>query len=111
MRPTNPLADVRRLAANEATCAFFKPVLDELARLGLDDEDLREIILTELGEAHCFRSRPTRKYHPATTSDCYAIWIDHCGCRMFLKLLIADAGTPRERLVVTSFKRDERDDG
>jgi hypothetical protein len=101
--PANPLDQVRRLAASEASCTFFQPVLTELRSHGLDTDDLREIIASELGDAHCYRSRPTEKYYPATTSDYYSIWIDDCGAVMFLKLLVSDG-----RLVVTSFKRDNR---
>jgi hypothetical protein len=110
MEPANGLDDVRRLADSEETCEFFKPVLDELSRHGLDDDDLREIIRSELGDGHCFRGKPTEKYHPQTTSDYYSIWINECGSRMFIKLLIAHRGTVRERLVVTSFKKDDRYD-
>jgi hypothetical protein len=69
----------------------------------LDTDDLREILVSELGEAHCFRSRPTEKYFPATVSDYYSMWIDNCGGRMFIKLLISN-----DRLVITSFKKDNR---
>ena len=109
-QPSNSLEVVRRLVVAENQCEFFRPVLDELARRGLDDDDLREIIRSDLGEAHCFRSRPTQKYYPATTSDYYSIWMDDCGAHMFLKLLIANPGTDRERLVITSFKKDDRHD-
>jgi hypothetical protein len=94
---------VRGLAATEHCCSFFQPVLAKLQRHGLDSDDLREILSSDLGEVHCFKSRPTRKYYPATVSDYYSIWIDECGTRMFIKLLISDG-----RLVITSFKRDER---
>jgi len=103
-KPANDLEIVRRLASEEAACEYFQPVLVELRRHGLDTEDLREIIVSELGETHCFRSKPTEKYHPATTSDYYSIWIDVRGFRMFIKLLISG-----QRLVVTSFKKDNRD--
>jgi hypothetical protein len=96
------------LAESEETCEFFRVVLDELSRRKLDDDDLREIIRSELGESHCYDSRPTKKYHPQTTSDYFSIWIDECGERMFLKLLVANQGTDGERLVVTSFKKDNR---
>ncbi len=101
---------MRRLAANEDRCEFFRPVLDELERRGLDDDDLREIIRSELGEPHCYRSRRTEKYYPATISDYYSIWLTDCGARMFLKLLVDNFGTKNERLVVTSFKKDDRYD-
>jgi hypothetical protein len=110
VKPTNPLADVRRLAEDESKCEFFGLVLDELARHGLDSDDLREIIRSELGEAHCFRTKATEKYYPASTSDYYSIWIDNCGVQMFLKLLAVYVGSDRERLVVTSFKKDDRHD-
>ena len=110
VEPTNALGHVRRLAADEDRCEFYKPVLDELVRCGLDSEELRDIITTELGEVHCFKSKPTEKYHPSTTSDYYSIWVDVCGSHMFLKLLIANLGAENERLVVTSFKKDERYD-
>ena len=103
VKPANELEIVRRLAADERACEFFQPVLLELRQHGLDTDDLREIIADELGEAHCFRSRPTEKYYPATTSDYYSYWVDVCGARMFIKLLISG-----ERLIVTSFKKDER---
>ena len=109
-QPANSLDTVRRLAATEDRCEFFRPVLEELARHGLDDDDLREVIRSELGEAHCYRSKPTEKYYPASTSDYYTIWLTDCGARMFLKLLVDQTGTPRERLVVTSFKKDDRYD-
>lgn len=101
--PANPLDRVRRLAAEEQRCELFQSVLTELRRLGLDSDDLREIICSQLGEAHCFRLRPTERYYPATTSDYYSLWIDECGGRMFIKLLISG-----NRLVITSFKKDDR---
>ncbi len=101
--PANPLDLVRRLATDERACAFFQPVLTELRRVGLDTDDLREILCSELGEAHCFRSRPTEKYFPATVSDYYSLWIEDCGARMFIKLLVH-----QDRLVITSFKKDDR---
>lgn len=110
MEPANALDHVRRLAADEERCELYKPVLDEIVRHGLDSEDLRDIIMTELGEVHCFKSKATEKSYPATTSDYYSIWVDVCGSHMFLKLLIANLGAENERLVVTSFKRDERYD-
>ncbi len=110
MEPANPLDHVRRLAADEEKCEFYKPVLDELSRSKLDSEDLRDIIATELGTVHFFKSKPTEKYYPSTTSDYYSIWVDVCGARMFLKLLIYSLGTEGERLVITSFKKDERYD-
>lgn len=61
------------------------------------------ILASDLGEAHCFKSSPTRKYFPATVSDYYSMWIDECSAHMFIKLLVNDG-----RLVITSFKKDER---
>ena len=103
VKPANDLERVRRLAANEASCQFFEPVLRALREHGLDTDDLRDIIVDELGEAHCFRSRPTERYFPATVSDYYSYYLDVCGARMSIKLLING-----DRLVVTSFKRDTR---
>jgi hypothetical protein len=103
---SNPLPLVRDLAAREDACEFYAPVLASLRQHGLDTDDLREIIRSELGDAHCFRTKPTEKYFPATMSDYYAIWVDDCWAQMFIKLLVVS--TPQARLVVTSFKRDER---
>ncbi len=107
--PANDLALVRRLAASEETCTLFAPVLGELRSHRLDSEDLRAIIETELGETHCFKSKPTEKYYPSTTSDYYSIWIDECKQYMFIKLLVVIQGS-QEMLVVTSFKRDTNHD-
>ena len=101
--PANSLELVRRLAAAENSCSFFQAVLSELRRHGLDSDDLREILSSDLGDIHCFKSSPTRKYYPATVSDYYSIWIEECSARMFIKLLVSEG-----RLVITSFKRDER---
>ena len=101
--PANPLEMVRRLAEAEDNCSFFVPVLTELRRHGLDSDDLRDILMSELGEVHCFKSSPTRRYYPNTVSDSYSIWINECGTKMFIKLLIGGG-----RLVITSFKKDER---
>lgn len=109
-QPANPLEIVRRLAANEERCAFFRPVVDELKRRGLDDDDLLEMIRSEPGEVHCYRSKPTEKYYPETVSDYYSIWLTDCGAHMFLKLLVDNADTENERLVITSFKKDDRHD-
>jgi hypothetical protein len=49
MKPTHPLEVVRRLAENEENCEFFKPVLQMLRENEMDSDDLREIIMTELG--------------------------------------------------------------
>ena len=108
MTPTNALSLVRVLASDEATCAFYKPVLDELRRHGLDTDDLLGIVCTELGEKHCYDTKPTVKYHPATVSDYYSIWVDECGERMFLKLLVSQASDGSDLLVITSFKKDNR---
>lgn len=110
MTPANSLIDVRRLAGDEANCIFFGAVLEELGLHEMDTDDLRAIVQSELGEKHCFRTRETAKYFPATVSDYYTIWVDVCGSHMFLKLLVAIVnGT--ERLVITSFKKDNRHDG
>ena len=77
----------------------------------MDSDDLLEIISGELGEAHCYKSEKTMKYYPGTMSDYYSIWVDVCGCRMFIKLLVNDIGKANEQLVVTSFKRDDAHDG
>jgi hypothetical protein len=74
----------------------------------MDSDDLREIIRTELGASHCHDSKATEKYYPGTMSDYYSIWIDDCAARMFLKLLVSDLGSGNQRLVVTSFKKDNR---
>jgi hypothetical protein len=105
MKPANDISLIQRLAAEEETCSFFAPVLVELHKNGLDTADLRAIIQTELGETHCFKSKPTEKYHPQTISDYYLIWIDECQHRMFIKLLVATQGSS-QMLVITSFKRD-----
>lgn len=108
MQPTNSLAQVRRLAADETSCEFYTPVMEELRRHNLDSDDLLEIIRSELGETHCHDSKPTQRYYPATISDYYSIWVDECGTRMFLKLLVVEVAAGSERLVVTSFKKDNR---
>ncbi|MBO1905341.1 hypothetical protein KHP60_09500 [Microvirga sp. 3-52] len=110
MKPINALALVRQLAADEDSCEFFAPVFEELRRRGLDSDDLREIIISEIGDVHCFDSQTTRKHYPGTTSDYYSIWVDVCGCRMFLKLLVSADRHGTERLVITSFKKDVRHD-
>lgn len=48
------------------------------------------------------------KYHPATVSDDYSIWVDECGERMFLKLLVSQASDGSDLPVITSFKKDNR---
>ena len=108
MIPANPLTTIRQLAADEAKCIFYQPVMQELRRRGMDSDDLRDIIRFELAEQHCFRSEPTRKYYPETTSDYYSYWVDVCGEPMFIKLLVDGLGTRDAMLVVTSFKKDER---
>jgi hypothetical protein len=108
VEPTNPLEAVRRLAADEGRCVFFRPVLEELRTQGMDSDDLREIIRSELGSSNCYRSKVTEKYYPGTVSDYYSIWVDDCGLHMFLKMLISGLGSEDERLVVTSFKEDNR---
>jgi hypothetical protein len=83
--------------------SFFSQCSRSFGGTALDTDDLREIIAGELGEVHCFQSRPTEKYYPATVSDYYSYWIDVCGARMFIELLISG-----HRLVITSFKKDNR---
>ena len=106
MQPANDLDAVRRLAANEDNCEFYRPVLEELARCSLDSDDLRDIIQSELGIKHCYDSKPTKKHYVNTMSDYYSIWVKECNAYMFLKLLIASSEAKGERLVITSFKRD-----
>ena len=106
--PANSLDEVRQLAAEDDLCEFFGVVLDELRRRGLDSDDLREIIQSELGDAHYSKSKETERYHPGTTSDYFSIWIDECGAYMFLKLLVRTTSDGSRRLVVTSFKVDDR---
>lgn len=106
MGPSNPLELVRCLAEDEAKCEFFGVVLGELRRRKLDNDDLREIIRSDLGEIHCFDTKPTRKYYPNTASDYYSFWVDECKEYMFIKFLVVDIHLPTERLVVTSFKKD-----
>jgi hypothetical protein len=110
MKPSNALSDVRRLAEDELSCEFFNVVLIELGLHHLDSDDLREIIQHELGESHCFKTSQTKKYHPATMSDYYSIWINECRCSMFLKLLVVTLEGGAQRLIITSFKKDERYD-
>ncbi|MCK2056802.1 type II toxin-antitoxin system MqsR family toxin [Methylobacterium sp. 37f] len=102
MAPHNPLSKVRQLVIDEESCSFFDPVFAELRARGLDTDDLRAIIQTELGETHFKKSEPTRRHYPTTVSDYYSIWVDDCADWMFLKLLVSDA----DILVVTSFKKD-----
>lgn len=109
MKPANDLVLVRALAASEDRCTFFEPVLRELRKYGLDSDDLRAIIETELGDTHCFKSKTTEKYYPSTSSDYYSIWVGECNQHMFIKLLVATQGS-EQMLVVTSFKRDTKHD-
>lgn len=108
MRPTNPLSDVRQLAATEERCEFYRPVLTELRQHGMDTDDLRALIECELGDTHCYETKPTEKYHPGTVSDYYSVWVEDCRSQMFLKLLVATDAAGARRLVVTSFKKDLR---
>jgi hypothetical protein len=110
MNPSNALSDVRRLARDESSCELFNVVLIELRLHGLDSDDLREIIQHELGESHCFKTTQTKKYYPTTMSDYYSIWIHECRCNMFLKLLVISLEGGAQRLIITSFKKDERYD-
>lgn len=87
---------------------MFGVVLASLRSHDLDSDDLRAVIVSELGEVHWFKSVVTEKYYPATVSDYYSCWIDEAGCRMFLKLLVVGLGSSEEMLVITSFKKDER---
>lgn len=107
MTPANPLTRIRQLASAEANCIMYTPVLEEIRSRQMDTDELLEIIASEVGEAHCFAVKPTERYYPSTTSDYYSIWVDVCGCHMFIKLFIAsvDGG---DKLVITSFKRDDR---
>ncbi|MRI56545.1 hypothetical protein D8770_21655 [Methylobacterium sp. DB1607] len=106
MTPFNALDLVQRLAADEGRCVLYTPVLEELRQRGMDSDDLLGIVQTELGETHCTASKTTEKYYPGTTSDYYSIWVDDCSEWMFLKLLVAPAPGGGERLVITSFKKD-----
>ena len=109
--PFNPLATVQLLADDEDKCEFFQPVISELQSRGMDTEDLREIICSELGECHCFKQEKTRRHYPETVSDYYSIWIDTCNEKMFLKLLVVyDEYSFPKLLVITSFKRDDHKD-
>lgn len=110
MKPANSLDEVRRLASDENKCLIFGVVLDSLHEQGMDSDDLRDVILMELGEAHCFKSKATEKHYPSTVSDYYSIWIDDCGAKMFVKLLVANPGTESALLVISSFKKDDRYD-
>ncbi len=109
VEPTNDLELVKALAlryldGDPAGCDIWAAPLEQLRARKLSSDDLMEIIATELGAAHCFRTKPTLKHHPGTTSDYFSIWVDEFACPMFLKLLMATDG----RLHVTSFKKDER---
>jgi len=104
MEPSNPLADVRRLV-HEQKYEFFKVVSDELARRNMDSDDLLDVICSDLGERHCYKTDDTVRHHTGTKSDYYSLWVTECSCMMFLKLLISRANGA-ELLVVTSFKKD-----
>ncbi len=82
---------------------FFRPVLETLARHAMGSDDLRAILRTELGEGHCFATKPTEKYVPGVMSDYYAIWVDDCGARD-----VPQAAGQWRAPVVTSFKEDDR---
>lgn len=105
--PANDLAHVKRLITDVDRREFFKVVLDELRRRGLDDEDLVSIIIDDLGTAHWMKSEVTKKYHPGTISDYHSVWVEECHCSMFIKFLVVDSGDG-DRVVVTSFKKDDR---
>lgn len=105
--PGHDLELVRQLASDEANCEFFEAVLAELRARRADSDDLLYVLQMELGDAHWFKSKVTEKYHPGTISDYYSIWIDFCDCRMFVKLLIREEASVR-KLVITSFKKDDR---
>ena len=110
MTPSNSLEVVRRLAANGLKFEFFDVVIGELRRRGMDIDDLLEILRSEIGETHCYHTAPTKRYYPTTMSDYYSFWVDVCGEHMFIKLLVIDCDSSTERLVVTSFKKDNRND-
>ena len=110
MTATNSLRLVRQLAADEQRCEFFNAVFEELASHGLDSDELLDIIINDLGETHCFASKQTEKYFPNTMSDYYSIWVEECRCHMFLKLLVDGDKEETARLIITSFKRDDRHD-
>lgn len=106
--PSHDLELVRQLASDEANCEFFDAVMAELRARELDSDDLLYVLQFELGETHWFKSRVTEKYHPGTVSDYYSVWIDFCDCRMFVKLLIREEASGSKKLVITSFKKDNR---
>ncbi|TXN04879.1 hypothetical protein FV242_05875 [Methylobacterium sp. WL64] len=106
MPATHDLILVRKLAGDIADCEFFRPVLRELGERGLDAEDLLDLIREELDDAHFRKCRPTLRHYEGTTSDYYSVWVEDCGCHMFLKFLIHE-GPGGSRLVITSFKRDD----
>ena len=108
LQPTNALDEVRQLAACGATCELFKVTLDELRRHGLDSDDLRDLIQLELGLIHFLKTKPTERHYPGTYSDYFSIWINECNAKMFLKLLVYRPAGLSARLVITSFKKDNR---
>lgn len=108
MQPANPLSLIRQLAADVSKVVMFRPVMEELRRRGLDSDDLLDIIVSDLADFNCFASKETLRYYPRTTSDYYSIWVEECGCRMFLKLLVDHATGRGPFLVITSFKKDDR---
>ena len=105
--PANDLDNVKALIQDSEKREFFRPVVEELQRRQLDSDDLVSIIVDDLGYTHWFKSKLTEKWYPGTTSDYYSVWIDECHCAMFIKLLITDFGGGK-RVVVTSFKKDDR---
>lgn len=107
--PAHDLKLVRELAADESKCEFFDVVGEELRAWSMDSDDLRLLIAHELEEKHWYKSEVTRKYYPGTISDYYSIWVDECGFKMFLKIIVRK-GVGQSRLVVTSFKKDNRYD-
>lgn len=106
--PFHDLDLVRQLASDEANCEIFDVVMVELRAREVDSDDLLYMLQFELGEAHWYKSKVTEKYYPGTVSDYYSLWVDFCNCRMFMKLLLKEEHGGSSRLVITSFKKDER---